>query len=97
MLTSLSLGILIGGIMIAMSSTNKNEDNIINNKENTKLGWNDSIQPYIDNYDYRLLQDLVGTINYLTPNDILYLDIVGLDTYTSNALTSAQRKIRSLM
>lgn len=97
MLTSLSLGILMGGILIAISSTNKNEDNIINNNETTKLGWNDSIQPYIDNYDYRLLQDLVGTLNYLTPNDILYLDIAGLDTYTANALTSAQRKIRSLM
>lgn len=97
MLTSLSLGILMGGIMLAITSTNKKEDNIINNTETTKLGWTDSIQPYIDNYDYRLLQDLVGTLNYLTPNDILYLDIVGLDTYTANALTSAQRKIRSLM
>lgn len=97
MLTSLGLGILMGGIMLAITSTNKKEDTIINNTENTKLGWNDSIQPYIDNYDYRLLQDLVGTLNYLTPNDILYLDIAGLDTYTANALTSAQRKIRSLM
>lgn len=97
MLTSLSLGILMGGIMLAITSSNKKEDTIINNTENTKLGWNDSIQPYIDNYDYRLLQDLVGTLNYLTPNDILYLDIAGLDTYTANALTSAQRKIRSLM
>lgn len=97
MLTSLSLGILMGGIMLAITSTNKKEDNIINNTETTKLGWTDSIQPYIDNYDYRLLQDLVGTLNYLTPNDILYLDIAGLDTYTANALTSAQRKIRSLM
>lgn len=97
MLTSLGLGLLMGGIMIAISSTNKKEDNIINNTETTKLGWNDSIQPYIDNYDYRLLQDLVGTLNYLTPNDILYLDIAGLDSYTANALTSAQRKIRSLM
>lgn len=97
MLTSLGLGILMGGIMLAITSTNKKEDTIINNTENTKLGWNDSIQPYKDNYDYRLLQDLVGTLNYLTPNDILYLDIAGLDTYTANALTSAQRKIRSLM
>lgn len=97
MLTSLSLGILMGGIMLAITSTNKKEDNIINSTETTKLGWTDSIQPYIDNYDYRLLQDLVGTLNYLTPNDILYLDIAGLDTYTANALTTAQRKIRSLM
>lgn len=97
MLTSLSLGILMGGIMLAITSTNKKEDNIINSTETTKLGWTDSIQPYIDNYDYRLLQDLVGTLNYLTPNDILYLDIAGLDTYTANVLTTAQRKIRSLM
>lgn len=91
----LGLGISIVGAISNILSDNKEVKE--EPKKETKLYWTDSIQPYISNYDYRLLQDLLNTTNYLTPNDIMYLDIAGLDTYTASALTSAQKKIRSMM
>lgn len=91
----LVIGISIVGLI--NNSDDENNKSIKKEKRNHKLFYTDSIEPYIDYSEYRVLQNLLNTNNYITPNDILYLDIVGLDTYTATVLLKTQRKIRSLL
>lgn len=93
----IGLGISIIGSIGILFDNRGNNNNIEKENSNHKIFYTDSIEPYIDYYDYRILQKLLNTNSYITPNDILYLDIVGLDTYTATVLLNAQRKIRSLL
>jgi hypothetical protein len=93
----LGLGISIIGSISILIDKDTNVKEIEKESTNQKIYFTDSIEPYIDYYDYRLLQKMLNTSNYITPNDILYLDTVGLDSYSATVLLSAQRKIRSML
>lgn len=93
----IGLGISIIGSIGILIDKDTNVKEIEKENTNQKIYFTDSIEPYIDYYDYRLLQKMLNTNNYITPNDILYLDTVGLDSYSATVLLSAQRKIRSML
>lgn len=93
----IGLGISIIGSVGILFDNKEGNSSVEKENSNHKIFYTDSIEPYIDYYDYRIIQKLLNTNSYVTPNDILYLDTVGLDTYTATVLINTQRKIRSLL